>query len=68
MTWDDVVRIGRELPGVEVASAYEAWAMVLVALPRADEGLVRELVEDAWVDRAPKRTVAELLAGREGSS
>jgi hypothetical protein len=39
--------------------------MVLVALPRAAEQLVRELVEDAWVERAPKRLVAEHLAGQE---
>ena len=29
----------------------EAWPMVLVALPRADEELVSELVEDAWSRR-----------------
>jgi hypothetical protein len=113
-TWEDVVRIGLELPGVEVASAYgtpalrvrgafmcrvrddgetlaircdlderplrieansdalfvtphyEAWPMVLVALPRAQDELVRELVEDAWAERAPKRVVAEFLAARGG--
>jgi len=112
MNWDDVARIGQELPGVEVASAYgtsalrvrgrfmcrvredgetlaircdlderpflidanpgvlfvtphyEAWPMVLVALPQAGEQLVRELVEDAWVEKAPKRLVAEFLAAR----
>jgi hypothetical protein len=114
VTWDDVVRIGLELPEVEVGSAYgtpalrvrgsfmcrvredgetlaircdiderpflieanadvlfvtrhyESWPMVLVALPRADEPLVRELVEDAWVEKAPKRVVAAYLAAREG--
>jgi hypothetical protein len=113
VTWEDVVAIGTELPGVEVGSAYgtpalrvrgafmcrvrddgetlaircdrderpflieanadclfltphyEAWPMVLVALPRAAEQLVRELVEDAWVERAPKRLVAEHLAAQE---
>jgi hypothetical protein len=116
VTWDDVVRIGLELPGVELGSAYgtpalrvrnqfmcrlredgetlaircdlderpllieanadalfvtphyEAWPMVLVALPRAGETLVRELVEDAWAERAPKRAVAEFLAARDGAS
>jgi hypothetical protein len=116
MTWDDVVRVGCELPGVEVGSAYgtpalrvrgsfmcrvredgetlaircdlderpflieanqdvlfvtphyEAWPMVLVALPRAPEQLVRELVEDAWVEKAPKRLVTEHLAAREGGA
>ncbi len=115
MTWDDVLRIGLELPGVEVSSAYgtpalrvrgsfmcrlredgetlvvrcdpderpllveahdgvlfvtrhyEAWPLVLVSLPRADEQLVRELVEDAWVERAPKRLVAAYRAGREAT-
>jgi hypothetical protein len=113
VTWDDVVRIGLELPEVEVGAAYgtpalrvrgsfmcrvredgetlaircdlderpflieahegvlfvtphyEAWPMVLVALPRADDQLVRELVEDAWVEKAPKRLVSAYLAGRE---
>lgn len=111
MTWDDVVRIGLELPGVEVGSAYgtpalrvkgsfmgrlredgetlaircdmeerpflveaheelfitlhyEAWPMVLVALPKASEQLVRELVEDAWVLKAPKTLVKAFLATR----
>jgi hypothetical protein len=110
--WDDVVRLGLELPEVEVGSAYgtpalrvrgafmgrlredgetlaircdlderpflieanpgvlfvtphyEAWPMVLVALPKASEQLVRELVEDAWVEKAPKRLVNEHLAAR----
>ena len=44
---------------------YEAWPMVLVALPQAGEEIVRELVEDAWVERAPKRVVAEFLAARD---
>jgi len=114
MTWDDVVRIGLQLPGVEISSAYgtpalrykeafmcrlrddaetlaircdiderpflidanagvlfvtphyEAWPMVLVALPRADEQLVRELVEDAWVLKAPKRLVATVFGDRVG--
>jgi hypothetical protein len=41
---------------------------VLVALPRADEQLVRELVEDAWVEKAPKRLAREYLAARDGES
>jgi hypothetical protein len=54
-------------PGVLfVTSHYEAWPMVLVSLPRAGEELVRELIEDAWVEKAPKRLVAEYLAVREG--
>jgi hypothetical protein len=112
MTWEDVVRIGLELPDVEVGTAfgtpalrmrgafmcrvrddgetlaircdieerpllidaheelfvtkhYEAWPMLLVALPQADEQLVRELVEDAWVLKAPKKLVADVFGGRE---
>ncbi len=112
MTWEDVVRIGLELPDVEVGTAfgtpalrmrgefmcrvrddgetlaircdieerpllidahdelfvtkhYEAWPMLLVDLPRADEQLVRELVEDAWVLKAPKTLVAQVFADRE---
>jgi hypothetical protein len=49
-------------PGVLfVTPHYEAWPMVLVALPKAGRQLVRELVEDAWVERAPKRLVAAYL-------
>jgi hypothetical protein len=38
--------------------------MVLVALPNADPELVRGLVEDAWLLKAPKRLVDAFLAGR----
>jgi len=52
-------------PGVLfVTPHYEAWPMVLVALPRAEEGLVRELLEDAWLEKAPKRLVEAFLAER----
>jgi hypothetical protein len=52
-----------------VTPHYEDYPMVLVALPAADAELVRELVEDAWAERAPKRLVAEWLeaTGRPGS-
>ena len=36
----------------------------LVALPRAREELVRELLEDAWAERAPKALVREWCRGR----
>jgi hypothetical protein len=56
-------------PGVLfVTPHYEAWPMVLAALPKADEQLVRELVEDAWAEKAPKRLVAEHLAARDGTA
>lgn len=47
---------------------YESWPMVLVALPRASRDLVRELVEDAWVEKAPKRLRDAYLAEREDGS
>jgi hypothetical protein len=52
-----------------VTPHYEDYPMVLVALPAADAELVRELVEDAWAERAPKRLLAEWLeaTGREAS-
>jgi hypothetical protein len=34
---------------------YDNSPMVLVALPRANAALVRELVEDAWAERAPRK-------------
>jgi len=40
-----------------VTPHYQDWPMVLVGLPRAPEELVRELLEDAWAERAPKALV-----------
>ena len=52
-------------PGVLfVTPHYEAWPMVLVALPGAGATLVRELIEDAWVEKAPKRLVEAFLDAR----
>ena len=45
-----------------VTPHYEDHPMVLVALPAADHALVRELVEDAWAERAPKRVLEAWLA------
>ncbi len=42
-----------------VTPHYQDSPMVLVALPRAGEELVRELLEDAWAERAPKALVRE---------
>jgi hypothetical protein len=47
-----------------VTPHYENWPLVLVALPKADPALVRELVEDAWAAKAPKRVVEAWLAER----
>jgi hypothetical protein len=44
-----------------VTAHYEDYPMVLVSLPIADRELVRELVEDAWAERAPKRLVEAWL-------
>ena len=49
---------------VFVTPHYEAWPMVLVDLPAADPQLVRELVEDAWVEKAPRKAVDAFLAAR----
>jgi len=46
---------------------YDKWPMVLVALPRADAGLVRELVEDAWTERAPRKLVEAFRAAGDES-
>ena len=50
-----------------VTPHYEAWPMVLVALPQAEEELVRELVEDAWAERAPRKLLDAYRAGHMGS-
>jgi hypothetical protein len=56
-------------PELFVTPHYEDYPMVLVALPVADRELVRELVEDAWAERAPKRLVEAWLesTGRRAS-
>jgi hypothetical protein len=45
---------------------YDNSPMVLVALPRADAALVRELVEDAWAERAPRKLL-ETYRAAEGT-
>ena len=45
-----------------VTEHYERWPLVLVSLPRADPALVRELIEDAWSERASRRVVDAWLA------
>jgi hypothetical protein len=47
-----------------VTEHYERWPLVLVSLPRADGALVRELLEDAWSERAAKKKVEQWLAER----
>jgi hypothetical protein len=50
-----------------VTPHYENWPLVLVALPRAQPQLVRELIEDAWASQAAKRVVEAWLAERDGA-
>ena len=111
MSWDDVLGIARDLPGIEIGESYgtpslrvrgrflgrlrddgetlvircdhderplliesnaglfvtphyQEYPAVLVTLAEADPALVRELVEDAWAERAPKRVVETWLAQR----
>ena len=55
-------------PGVLfITPHYEASPMVLVALPRAGEALVCELVEDAWAERAPRKLLDAHRAEREAA-
>ena len=51
-----------------VTKHYENWPLVLVALPHVRPQLVRELVEDAWAAKAPKRLVDAWLTEREATS
>lgn len=46
---------------------YDNAPMVLVALPRAGEELVRELVEDAWAERAPRKVLDTYRAERDAA-
>jgi hypothetical protein len=48
-----------------VTAHYDTSPMVLVALPHAAGELVRELVEDAWSERAPRKLLEAYRAGRE---
>lgn len=40
---------------------FDGYPAVLVVLPRVDEQLLRELVVDAWLTRAPKRVARDWL-------
>jgi hypothetical protein len=52
-------------PGILfVTPHYENWPLVLVALPRAKSALVRELIEDAWAEKASKRGLEAWLSER----
>ena len=47
-----------------VTPHYEDYPMVLVRLVAADRDELRELIEQAWLERAPKRVVAAWEAAR----
>jgi len=47
-----------------VTPHYEDYPMVLVRLGAADTDELRELLEEAWLERAPKRVVAAWEAAR----
>jgi hypothetical protein len=51
-----------------VTKHFENSSLVPVALPRARPQLVRELIEDAWAAKVPKRLVDARLAERDGAS
>lgn len=45
-------------------SHFDGYAAVLVRLDVVGSAVLKELVVDAWLDRAPKRVAAAYLAGR----
>lgn len=47
-------------------SHFDGYPAVLLRLDRVDVGELRELIEDAWLDRAPKRLADAFLVEREG--
>jgi hypothetical protein len=47
-----------------VTPHYEDYPMALVRLDAVDLGELRELLEGAWLERAPKRVVAEWESAR----
>lgn len=46
---------------------FDGYAAILVELAEIDVAPLRELLEEAWLVRAPKRVAAAYLAGRDGS-
>ncbi len=45
---------------------FDGYAAVLVALDAIDPGDLEELITDAWLAKAPKRSVAKFLTDRTG--
>lgn len=54
---DAVLAEGR--PGVFSIAHFDGFAAVLVSLPESDADTVRELLEDAWLSRAPRTLAAQ---------
>lgn len=46
---------------------FDGYPAVLARLDRLDTGELRELITEAWLDRAPKRLAAEYLRRQDGS-
>jgi hypothetical protein len=54
-------------PGVFTIPHFDGYTAVLICLARSDEGTVRELLEDAWLSRAP-RALAEQFEAAPGAT
>jgi hypothetical protein len=51
-------------PGVFTIAHFDGYAAVLVCLRDTDEATLRELLEDAWLSRAPGPLAATYVGGR----
>jgi hypothetical protein len=64
VSFEERLALVNEQPDVYfVTPHYENYPMVLVRLASADPDELRELLVEAWLDRAPKRLVKEWEAG-----
>ena len=68
ISWDDVRRLSTAMPGVEgdptvlfTTTHFDGYPAVLIWLDAADEDGLREIVEDSWLARAPKKLAREFL-------
>ena len=64
VTFEERLALVHEQPDVFfVTPHYENYPMVLVRLASVDREELRELIVEAWLDRAPKRLIAAREAG-----